>query len=85
MATTLTTEMRRRIVARVQAGSAAKLFDAEPTSVVRPMQLLPVTAKFKLGHVSSHRRSQLDASTSTLQGILKKRSVIGDSSDGAPR
>jgi transposase len=80
MSAPLSTDLRRRIVACVRAGSsrraAAERFAVSPASGVRLMQRVAETGSIEPGQIGGHRRSPLDAHAATLQAIVAETSDI---------
>src|SRR3954452_8603868 len=79
IAAPLSADLRRRIVACVQAGSsrraAAERFAVSPASAVRLMQRVAETGSVKPSQIGQ-RRSPLDAHAATLQAIVAETSDI---------
>src|SRR3954469_6712446 len=80
IAAPLSADLRRRIVACVQAGSsrraAAERFAVSPASAVRLMQRVAETGSVEPGQIGGQRRSPLDAHAATLQAIVAEKSDI---------
>lgn len=80
MAAPLSADLRRRIVACVQAGcsrrAAAERFAVSPASAVRLMQRVAETGSLEPGQIGGHRRSPLDAHAETLRAILAEKSDL---------